>query len=349
MLSESQTEDRFPIIFLKDVKFNDLECLINYIYTGKTSVNSSNMSSCVELAEILGISGFAERHIKVAPNKRKSAEIVRKSAEIVRNSAEILNKENASPTKIWSNSEPVPMPSVKNSKSEEKSPFKKRKIHSLDSQVLTPPPAFISPKSPRNFKKSADAAAFKKSHIHSLPVESSPILETPTETMTLPRASMLNNLSFNSTFPVLNSSRKTPDPESVFRGANLLQTLALWMVEEQKNKSEAAKIISDPPPAPPNSLKSNPDSTSRRRTATGESESGDRPDSGFDSKDEEDIKLTSVLASQHQAQISQAISEEAGIRTASSGDTSPELSAMAEISRQAPIRQPVMRKRRLNH
>ena len=81
-----------------------------------------------------------------------------------------------------------------------------------------------------------------------------------------------------------------------------------------------------------------------RRLGPGESESGDRPDSGFDSKDEEEVKTASMA---HQLQFSEAISEEAGIRTASSGDTSPDMAV--EISRQAPIRQPVIRKRRLNH
>ena len=41
-------------------------------------------------------------------------------------------------------------------------------------------------------------------------------------------------------------------------------------------------------------------------------------------------------------------SEEGGVRTASSDDTSPEVTA-GNISRQAPIRQPVLRKRRLHH
>ena len=45
--------------------------------------------------------------------------------------------------------------------------------------------------------------------------------------------------------------------------------------------------------------------------------------------------------------VSEAISEEAGIRTASSGDASPEVTS-GFSSRQAPIRQPVkLRKRRL--
>ena len=142
-----------------------------------------------------------------------------------------------------------------------------------------------------------------------------------------PQATMLNNFSFDSTFSSMNA-------------ANILQTLALWMMEDQKVENQGKNLTNPPPPAPPNSLKSNPSSTSRGRKH-GESEA-DRPDSGFDSKDEEEVKLASL----HTAQVSEAISEEAGIRTASSGDTSPDVSV--EISRQAPIRQPVFRKRRLH-
>merc|ERR1711879_1067286 len=113
------------------------------------------------------------------------------------------------------------------------------------------------------------------------------------------------------------------------------------MIEEQK--AESNKNIDNPiPPAPPNSLKSNPSSTSRGRKTVGEGSEADRPDSGFDSKDEEEVKLVSL----HTQSLSEAISEEAGIRTASSGDTSPDVSV--EISRQAAIRQPIFRKRRIN-
>merc|ERR1711953_240104 len=68
----------------------------------------------------------------------------------------------------------------------------------------------------------------------------------------------------------------------------------------------------------------------------------DRPDSGFDSNNESG---TTTNAHLHTAQVSETISEEAGVRTASSGDTSPDV---IEISRQAPIRQPVFRKRRIH-
>ena len=54
LLSESQNEDRFPIVFLKDVKYVDIECLVKYIYIGKTEVTAANMASCTQLAETLG-------------------------------------------------------------------------------------------------------------------------------------------------------------------------------------------------------------------------------------------------------------------------------------------------------
>jgi len=365
LLSESQNEDRFPIIFLKDVKYVDLECLVKYIYKGKTDVNSSNMVSCTQLAETLGVTGFAET-LKItttinSPSKK------RKSTD--------LNKENIafaiqSPKK-YSASEPVNMPESSSlNKSEH---IKRRKIHSLDNVVttITPPPAFKSPKSVLQIAKKSPLckspitkksplipnSPVKKSHNHSCPVES-PVTSSAAASSatasaaTLPRASMMNNVTFNSMLPLM-----SPE-ELAFQGASILQSLALWMEQEQKREGKTEKVVEPiyqntghhgpPPPPPPNSLKSNPGSGSTivtsRRLGPGESESGDRPDSGFDSKDEEEVKqpVLSVL----QSQFSEAISEEAGVRTASSGDTSPDLAV--EISRQAPIRQPVIRKRRLN-
>lgn len=369
LLSESQNEDRFPIVFLKDVKHLDLECLVKYIYTGKTEVNAANMASCMSLAETLGVTGFAEKlkNLTSPSKKRKSTD---------------LNKENISlalsPRKTCS--EPVYMNMPELLKQSEQI-IKRRKIHSLDN-VVTPPPAFVSPKSIQiakklSFnssesvitKKSPFNSPVKKSHNHSCPVES-PVTATSrtmgsasatASSATLPRASMINNVNFNSILPLM-----SPE-ELAFQGASILQSLALWMEQEQKREIKTETVVPShvhqhsghsgpPPPPPPNSLKSNPGSSTTmtserlrhtsgsRRLGPGDSESGDRPDSGFDSKDEEEVKTASMV---HQLQFSEAISEEAGIRTASSGDTSPDLAV--EISRQAPIRQPVVRKRRLNH
>ena len=184
------------------------------------------------------------------------------------------------------------------------------------------------------------------------------------------------------------------DPnELAAKGATLLHHLAVWMMEEQRGRSESTSQLN----GKKHSLKSDPrlsasfavtSSTStscqervfrnRPRSATELQQVSaqtssfvrgqqhhhrgsecDRPDSGFDSKDEDEVRggllgsstsgPPTLLQQLHQRQVSEAISEEvsAGARVASSGDTSPELTT--EISRQALIRQPIFRKRRLHH
>ena len=112
----------------------------------------------------------------------------------------------------------------------------------------------------------------------------------------IPHASALNNISFDSTFM---------DPnELASKGANILHHLAMWMLEESKSKPSLDPEVNNtriPPPPPPNSLSSNPGS--KRRVVKGDSFSGDRPDSGFDSKDEEEVKLSL----NHNPQMSEAI------------------------------------------
>ena len=56
----TDTDDRFPIVFLKDVKFSDLESLIKFIYQGKTEIPAANLTSCSNLAETLGKNYFRE-------------------------------------------------------------------------------------------------------------------------------------------------------------------------------------------------------------------------------------------------------------------------------------------------
>ena len=277
---------------------------------------------------VSGIKGFTAKVTTRSPVKRKSTD---NSSQIKPQSPFVKNI-----------SEPINLPSNIQNVDPEVSQMKRRKIHSLGNLILdtyvTPPPPFkTSPlvKSPP--KPKAHHASY-----NSCPVESP---NAAPEVNMVPHASALNNISFDSTFM---------DPSDLAsKGANILHHLAMWMLEESKQKSSqnAENPVSNPemsksrrqlpPPPPPNSLVSNPGSKSRR--VKGDSLSGDRPDSGFDSKDEDEVKLI-----QHNPQVSEVISEEAAIRTASSGDTSPELAA-GQISRQAPIRQPVLRKRRLHH
>ena len=204
------------------------------------------MASCTQLAETLGVTGFAEKlkNLTSPTKKRKSTD---------------LNKENISlalsPRKTCS--EPVYMNMPELLKQSEQI-IKRRKIHSLDN-VVTPPPAFIEPKSipierKSSFnssesvitKKSPFNSPVKKSHNHSCPVES-PVNAT-SRTMgsasatasaaTLPRASMLNNVNFNTTLPLM-----SPE-ELAFQGASILQSLALWMEQEQKREIKSEAVVS---------------------------------------------------------------------------------------------------------
>jgi hypothetical protein len=339
-LSENQNEDRFPIIFLKDVKYCDLESLVKFIYSGKTEVSTANLSSCTSLAETLGVSGYANNKPK-SPIKRKSADF------------EVANKENssASPFVKWSASEPVAMPSLEKESSQM---MKRRKIHSLNNidtqHHITPPYPFKSaarlPLSPLVSQPSSPLKSQHTAHV-SCPVDS-PLTPKYNDSK-LPHASMVNNFSFDSTFAMMDPS------ELASKGASILQHLALWMLEEQNSggvsqnkkipsspliiRDPDSKFLDPPPPPPPNSISSNPGTATITRRLGGGSEC-DRPDSGFDSKEEDEVKP-------HHAQVSETINEEAGVRTASSGDTSPDITV--EISRQAAIRQPIIRKRRLHH
>ena len=201
------------------------------------------MASCMSLAETLGVTGFAEKlkNLTSPSKKRKSTD---------------LNKENISlalsPRKTCS--EPVYMNMPELLKQSEQI-IKRRKIHSLDN-VVTPPPAFVSPKSIQiakklSFnssesvitKKSPFNSPVKKSHNHSCPVES-PVTATSrtmgsasatASSATLPRASMINN--FNSILPLM-----SPE-ELAFQGASILQSLALWMEQEQKREIKTETVV----------------------------------------------------------------------------------------------------------
>ena len=316
--TENQNEDRFPIVFLKDVKFSDLEAIIKFIYTGKTQVSAANLSTCTQLAKTLGVTGFTNYIQNTSPTKK------RKSSD--------FNKENTAVQ--WSTSEPIALNGTPTAETEPiYQNLKRRKIHSLDNvcdTFVTPPKPFQATPSPTKPVKASQRTAScpvdsPLRSANSRPGSSSTVAET-----SFPQATMLNNFSFDSTFSSLNA-------------ANILQTLAMWMMEEQKTELSKDHDTSAPvPPAPPNSLKSNPSSISRSPRKNTDGNEADRPDSGFDSNNESG---TTTNAHLHTAQVSETISEEAGVRTASSGDTSPDV---IEISRQAPIRQPVFRKRRIH-
>jgi len=264
----SDTDDRFPIVFLKDVNFSDLESLIKFIYTGKTEVPATNLTSCTNLAETLGVKGFVTKiHTSRSPVKRKSTDNNHATSHHF-------------PYFVKNSSEPISLPSHQNNANEnlptsEISQLKRRKVHSLgnlitDAYVVTPPHPFktstnplqesrksittklLIPKSPASPVKKSQHASY-----NSCPVES-PTTSSASESSNrmLPHASALNNISFDSTFM---------DPsEMASKGANILHHLAMWMLEESKSTktgsssniletaSSAHSSSKLPPPPPPN-------------------------------------------------------------------------------------------------
>jgi len=54
-----QLPDKFPCVVLKDVKAEDLEALLSYMYIGEVSVNQADLGRLVKAAEVLCIKGLA--------------------------------------------------------------------------------------------------------------------------------------------------------------------------------------------------------------------------------------------------------------------------------------------------
>jgi hypothetical protein len=54
------TPDRHPIVFLRDVRYNEMKALLEFMYRGEVSVDQENLSSLLKVAEGLKIKGLAE-------------------------------------------------------------------------------------------------------------------------------------------------------------------------------------------------------------------------------------------------------------------------------------------------
>ncbi|XP_023021109.2 tramtrack isoform X3 [Leptinotarsa decemlineata] len=52
--------DRHPIVILKDVPFNDMRCLLDFMYRGEVSVDQDRLSAFLRVAESLRIKGLTE-------------------------------------------------------------------------------------------------------------------------------------------------------------------------------------------------------------------------------------------------------------------------------------------------
>jgi Cys2His2 zinc finger developmental/cell cycle regulator len=54
------TPDTHPIIFLKDVRFNEMKALLEFMYRGEVYIDRDSLSSLLKVAESLRIKGLAE-------------------------------------------------------------------------------------------------------------------------------------------------------------------------------------------------------------------------------------------------------------------------------------------------
>ena len=72
-----------PVIVLKDIKHNDLQALLNYMYAGEASVPQTDLSRLIKAAECLRIKGLAVPDESPPPNekKRNSEEIAKTDEE----------------------------------------------------------------------------------------------------------------------------------------------------------------------------------------------------------------------------------------------------------------------------
>ena len=54
-----RTQDKHPVIVLKDIKCDDLEALLNYMYVGEVNVVQEKLAGLIKAAECLKIKGLA--------------------------------------------------------------------------------------------------------------------------------------------------------------------------------------------------------------------------------------------------------------------------------------------------
>jgi len=67
------TPDKHPVVFLKDVRYDEMKALLEFMYRGEVSVDQENLSSLLKVAEGLKIKGLAdvsESHSALAATPR---------------------------------------------------------------------------------------------------------------------------------------------------------------------------------------------------------------------------------------------------------------------------------------
>ena len=290
------TEPCQPVIFFRDVKFCDLQHLVEFVYTGQLDIPLTQLDSFLSFAQSLGVTGFLSDILssdQKSPSKRKifDKKIVGEKGE----RGERSDKEN---------------------------------------QV----PAHTVARSPASVKAEADKIVSKRRKVLA----------------PLPPAHQTEPLYANTPHHQAGTRSldyQCLDPEELAaKGHHLLHHLAVWMIQ-QRQKAPGPPSLHPPVPhqMPEPSLPSphrhsqslpvrrqtlhqtlppshhQPHHQQQHRPLPLSSKTNtqpDRPDSGFDSKDEEGRDQTQTEGS------------------------SPEV---GEISRQAVARQPVVKKKRILH
>ncbi|XP_040572579.1 uncharacterized protein [Lepeophtheirus salmonis] len=341
-LLTSDLDDKCPIIYLRDVSYIELECLIQFIYGGNTTVPDGHLNSFLELANDLGVSGFSE----TSPAKKTR----RQSCD----DEEDENKAPTTPNKKCSSSVPASFEEtnqVEDTHTQQLQKKRKLQTRSLNrlnaeedfinapplSPVKLPPfwsntPSVFFPQDIRQYDEYNNTP--NHSSTVSCPVE--PIRDRK-KTISIGKSESSGSLDTPS------STLLDPD-ELAAKGATLLHHLALCLIREKeeeeeerlrqeailKQKEDDDKLFK--PPIPPK-IKSHPKAPLKENNSLTRTRGGsefDRPDSGFDSKDEGSAR---------------GLCEE----KESGGGTSSSSPEGQEITRQAPIRQPIFRKRRILH
>ncbi len=85
------TPDRHPIVFLRDVRFDEMKALLEFMYRGEVSVDQENLSSLLKVAEGLKIKGLADVNDTNAPSSSSSSSTARPSAYMGTSSSSLLS------------------------------------------------------------------------------------------------------------------------------------------------------------------------------------------------------------------------------------------------------------------
>ena len=282
------TEPCQPVIFFRDVKFSDLQHLVEFIYTGQLDIPLTQLDSFLSFAQSLGVRGFLSDIVSSdlkSPSKRK---IFDKKVGGVR--GERSDKENL-------------VPGV---------------------NTVVRSPALVKP------AEGVKIVNKRRKVLSSLQVNTEPVYA---------------NTPHHQETRSLDSQALDPE-ELAAKGHHLLHHLAVWMIQQRQEApgSNLHPAVPDQMPEPSlasphqhsqslpvrrQTLQQSVPSSQHQRplplsSRTNTQPQPDRPDSGFDSKDEEGRDQT--------------LSQTEG--------SSPEI---GEISRQAVARQPVVKKKRILH